>query len=331
MKIVVDTLGKLEIGSRQSFANLTLFPLVGQPDRRPEYATLEEAIGEGWFEVSEISGAGSVPELKAVNRGDRAVFLMDGEELVGTKQNRVLNLTILVPAGKTVVIPVTCVEQGRWSSRSPAMAASPDALYSMARMSKMVSVSRSYSLRQEPASDQRALWSELAGKAMDLGVSSPTGAMSDLFSEHSHRVGDYEKAFSAAENQSGAVFAIGGRLVGIELFEHPDMLRRMLRKVVRSYALDAIQEEDGSGAPSEKQAAQFLTELAEARAESFPAVGLGQDVRITGSRVAAAALVVNDRVVHLCGFRTDQASGQDPDSRWGWIARASQRRRGRSS
>ncbi len=55
-----------------------------------------------------------MPELRFVNHCERPVLLLDGEELVGAKQNRILNLTVLVPAHQTIVIPVSCVEAGRW-------------------------------------------------------------------------------------------------------------------------------------------------------------------------------------------------------------------------
>jgi hypothetical protein len=42
-----------------------------------------------------------------------------GEELVGSKQNRIVNTTMLIQAKSTPVIPVSCVEQGRWNYRSP--------------------------------------------------------------------------------------------------------------------------------------------------------------------------------------------------------------------
>ena len=64
--------------------------------------------------VSEVSQHGSVSDLCVVNDSDRTVLLLDGEDLRGAKQNRVLNLTILVPAGKTVIVLVSCVEQGRF-------------------------------------------------------------------------------------------------------------------------------------------------------------------------------------------------------------------------
>ena len=63
----------------------------------------------------EVSEGGHVPETEEiVNEGELSVLLLDGEELLGAKQNRVLNLTILVPAHQTCVVPVSCVESGRW-------------------------------------------------------------------------------------------------------------------------------------------------------------------------------------------------------------------------
>ena len=56
-----------------------------------------------------------MPELTVENRADLPVLIVDGEELVGAKQNRVANLTMLLPAEKTTIIPVSCVEAGRWS------------------------------------------------------------------------------------------------------------------------------------------------------------------------------------------------------------------------
>ena len=44
----------------------------------------------------------SVPALRVVNKGDRAVFLLDSEELVGAKQHQILNTSVLIAAGQTI-------------------------------------------------------------------------------------------------------------------------------------------------------------------------------------------------------------------------------------
>jgi hypothetical protein len=59
-----------------------------------------------------------VPELLATNPLESNVLLYDGEELLGAKQNRILNVTVLVAATSETRIPVSCVEEGRWSARS---------------------------------------------------------------------------------------------------------------------------------------------------------------------------------------------------------------------
>ena len=88
-----------------------------------------DALALGTVQIGETSEAGRVPELRVLNHGDRAVFLLDGEELIGAKQNRVLNLSILVPPHSESTIPVSCVESGRWSRRSAHFGSAPRAHY----------------------------------------------------------------------------------------------------------------------------------------------------------------------------------------------------------
>ena len=73
-----------------------------------------EALDAGLARVEEVSEGGSVPELRFTNSAAMPILIVDGEELVGAKQNRVANLTILAPAKTTIRIPVSCVEAGRW-------------------------------------------------------------------------------------------------------------------------------------------------------------------------------------------------------------------------
>jgi len=51
--------------------------------------------------ITEVSAGGRVPELAFENSSDETVLLVDGDELVGAKQNRVVNLSILVAGGNS--------------------------------------------------------------------------------------------------------------------------------------------------------------------------------------------------------------------------------------
>jgi len=112
-------LDQIKIVRKQSFRNMAMFPLLSAETSDLDCLLLDEALREGWVEVVEVSEEGSVPELRITNKSPKMVLLLDGEELVGAKQNRIVNTTILIQGNTTMVIPVSCVEQGRWSYHSP--------------------------------------------------------------------------------------------------------------------------------------------------------------------------------------------------------------------
>src|ERR1041385_8152924 len=107
MRTITQELRPITIGERAHFGGLTVFPLFrdGSVPPEPGYTLLEEAIATGAARVTEVGGGGSVPELRFENLGEKPVLLLDGEELIGAKQNRVVNLTILAPAKQIIVIP----------------------------------------------------------------------------------------------------------------------------------------------------------------------------------------------------------------------------------
>src|SRR5262245_2364698 len=102
----------IQLGDPVTHRSIVIAPLFPRNDPKVEYATLAEALPLG-FRITEVDAAGSVPELLAHNPLETSVLLYDGEELLGAKQNRILNVTVLVAARSETRIPVSCVEQGR--------------------------------------------------------------------------------------------------------------------------------------------------------------------------------------------------------------------------
>ena len=108
----------LKVGRKQSYKNLAVYPLLSTYTDESEYLLLPEALNGGVIEITERDESGAVPELKVVNSSSMMVLILDGEELVGAKQNRIVNTTILIKGNSSVVSPVSCVEQGRWPYNS---------------------------------------------------------------------------------------------------------------------------------------------------------------------------------------------------------------------
>jgi hypothetical protein len=112
-----------QIGEPVEHRGIVISPLFPRKTPDAAYVTLEEALPLG-FRVTEVDEAGTVPELVVVNPLEENVLLYDGEELLGAKQNRILNVTVLVAAQSESRIPVSCVEQGRWRRQSAAFSGS---------------------------------------------------------------------------------------------------------------------------------------------------------------------------------------------------------------
>ena len=302
MEVITSTLSGLTLGEAAAFRNLSVFPLLGGSAGAPDYLTLDEALSGKTARVTEVSASGSVPELLFANEGDRPVLLLDGDELIGAKQNRVLNLTILVGAQTTVKIPVSCVEAGRWRNTSVDFMASSHGHYAAGRAKKMAQVTRSLHTSNTRASDQGEVWADIEEKSRRMASHSPTQAMAAMYEQHEGSLEEYVAALSAQAGQAGALFAINGRVTGFDLFDYPATLATLMPKLVRSYALDSL-DATGPAVPiTAEDARAFLDRVAQAQAQTFPALGLGTDVRLDAAGATGAALLAGERVVHLSAF-----------------------------
>lgn len=264
--------------------------------------------------VTEVSESGSVPTLLLENTADEAVFLLDGEELVGAKQNRILNLTLLVPAKTKLEVPVSCVEQGRWSHRTEEFESSERAFFSKGRARKAERVSESLRESGHRRSDQGEVWDDIGDKMFRMRVSSSTDAIADAYEHFAGSVDQYVQVFNTSETQVGACFAINGKIRGIELFDVSDTCNKLMPKLIRSYALDAIEERQEDATDVQQSISEFIQAVASAPADSFEALGEGEDLRIHSNGIAGGALAARERVVHLCAFSHKSEAGTQGSS-----------------
>ena len=297
MELIRETLEGLTVGSPVEGAALTMSPLLGANGRSPAYDLARVAFERGTLEVTEVSEGGSVPTLAVVNSGDRPVLLIDGEELVGAKQNRVLNVTVLVPAHQTLAVPVSCVEAGRWHYRSRGFKDADWVMDREGRARKMRDVDESLRRRRTREGSQSKVWAHVADMSARLDVDSPTGAQEAMYARHRDRLNDDVARLKHVEHQVGAVFAVGGRVCGLEVVDSPASFRALLPKLVRSHVLDAAARRRARAAP--ESVPEFLMAVAALETERFPGVGLGEEVRLRGRRYVGAGLVADGTLLQL--------------------------------
>jgi hypothetical protein len=302
-------------GTEITFESLTLVPLLGTSSPEPGYDILDAALAQGTLRITEITESGSVPEIKVLNRGQRPVLIIDGEELVGAKQNRTVNLSILIPHATDVVVPVTCVEAGRWSHRSRSFASSSRTHFAAGRAAKSAQVSASLLREGVARADQSQVWQEIAAKSVRLSARSHTGAMSEMFEVQHEGIESFVRGLPIAESQVGAVFILDGTPMGVDLFDSPHTFRSLIPKIVRGYALDAIDRRSNPAARASsstmtphESATQFMRRVLDASRTPFAAPGLGETWRLFAPHVSGGGLTVDGNLVHMSAFLTQADS-----------------------
>jgi hypothetical protein len=299
-------LANLRLGDPKIHNGLGLWPVFADCRPEPAYLTLVEALSLDGFKITEVSEGGSVPSLRVINETRQNVLLFDGEELKGAKQNRILNTTILIAAGTSLDVPVSCTEQGRWSYDAPLFSSSGSLAHSELRKRKSIDVAMSLEQSKAHFSNQSAVWEEIESLhlAAKTDSSSKTRAMKDAYNERQKELDDFTREVICHEGQCGLLAVIGDRVEGLDLLSRPEPYATLHRRLVESHAMDFLIRKEGvAHKPLDPEApARFLAAAAKAEESMHATPGLGRDHRLRFRWGHGAALRVDDTIVHLALF-----------------------------
>ena len=322
MSTVVKTLvGSVELGDPVGDGGLTLIPVFGSFQRVPEFVTLEEAIASRSLVVTEVSEGGAVPLLKAHNVGPVGVLILDGEELAGAKQNRVLNTSVYIAPGQELLIPVSCTEAGRWSYRTRTFEDSGHLAAPGIRLAASESVTANVRRSGAYHSDQARVWNEVSLLQRRHGLSSRTSAARDVYEKKSQAVRRREAAFTCLPGQTGVLALWSGRVAGLDVVASHKAYAKLHGRLVRSYALDAPSGATSPVGRDRHTAKEWLAVLDRVEATEHESPGNGVSYRFSGRGVVGSALAVDGVVLHAVAFATQTEAGPDESRYPGFFER----------
>jgi hypothetical protein len=293
-----ELLSELSIEAPIGYQKLRIIPLRLRGTSDLEYLTLDEPSA-ALVTIEESSTSGSVPELCVRNRAKDRVFILDRSTLTGAKQYRVVNLSVMLAPESVTVIPVSCVERGRWSYLarhcSPSWV-SDSALRAMMCRRATDSLRKS----ERVGVDQGAVWDYVEGLLCGAGAASTTGAYHALYERWRQELVDYAAHLPAPENACGVAVEIDGRVQAVDLFDKPYTLRRLWPGLVKSYALAALAP--GVVWGREAGVKEFLDHVLATDGVSHQTAGIGTSIRLATDEAVGAALFCEGCLVHLCLF-----------------------------
>ncbi len=298
-----DRIGKeFVVGSPTCFRGLGVAPVISENgDGFPTVELLDEAIRRGTVRILETSDAGEVPFLLLINSGEHPILVLEGEELVGGKQNRVVNSSILVLAGTELKIPVSCMEAGRWFRRKEEFDAGDALFRAKSRAVHKAGVTSNIRGRGNFQSDQGAVWDQVSLSLHQLGVESATSDFRAGREKVAQRIEVFVDGLHPRESQVGALFFTSRGILGCEILGSEDLFRRSFAKIVRSFAFEALDEPDLEDVPSE-MIGEWWENVLEAEVTVHRSPGVGEDLRLTSRNSIGSGLLWEGRLVHFSCF-----------------------------
>lgn len=294
------------VGDGRGFGLLQLFPIFSAegPRRCSAYRLGSEGIADRSVVVSELSAGGTVGQLKVQNKGDVPVLFFEGEQVLGAKQNRVFNMTVLIAARQEVTVPVSCVERRRWDHTPDTTFGAADTMASVTTRSALKgSVSRSSLTSGEHTSDQGAVWHTVSDVVAGTGTHAPTDAMEAVYEQHASTVADYVAKLPCPEDAVGLALVLPGgehgTIVSLDIFDSAETTGKVWERYVKAAAVETARFRNASAPSLERDAVERrLYGLDGIRWHRREVPGLGKESRGTYDASTASVLAHAGTVVH---------------------------------
>jgi hypothetical protein len=299
-------LGRLRLGKSRREGPLEIVSLLRDGDGGPPTVLLtKQAVETGVLEIVE-RGEGVVQELLAWNKGKLPVAILEGDTLVGCKQNRVVARSVIVAAETSLGVPVGCMERGRWSHRTSSFAVGEMRMSSAVRCRAARDLKASLFRRGRMRLDQSRLWGDVERELVASGTTSPTSDYYEIVKRTGRHAQQRARTLAPSPGQVGAIVLADGALVGLEVAGHHALWSALSEATLASYLMGSHRG-GGGGRGTRATPAEWLARVQAARVTTAPGLGLGQDLDVDGPGITGVGLAFGALPVHVAVFPAREA------------------------
>ena len=283
-------LNDIEICEPVFLRNLCIYPIHGSVTDDAKIADINTLLSQDSGEFRELNPP-DINRITFSNQAEDPVLMLDGEEIIGSMQNRIAADSILAPAHSTSNIPVICAEEGRWDDIG--VFRTGNCSYPGIR----AILSRGGKKRNGL---QKRVWKEIERKLTVTKTLSTTSSMHDIYNNLEEEVTRYMEDFESLNHGTiGFIGVAGNKILGLDMFCNPNTYCKFERKLVRSYALDAIEHRKSSPAGIDIKA--FFGNVQDSLSKKKPPAKT-RHFALKDRGFSGQGLFYIDRMIHLSVF-----------------------------
>ena len=291
--IEMMALGKnIELLKPQAHENLAIIPLKTEKSYI-DTLTLKKGLELGLIEVKECATS-EVNTIIVKNNAVVPLILIDGEEIVGGDQNRIINSTILVDAKTEMKIPVSCTEKGRWAYKSEFKQSNYIANYNTRRAKEHASRSKAHY--------QDVIWSSIACLESENSFASPTSAMEESYENLKKDHDSIIKEFSIEPGQNGVLVIVDGEIKGFELFLNSEIYKEFHEKILKSYLIDS-KIENKTFTINVDGAKEVIRKAFDSTFEKRKKIGVEETFEFENNDGIGTVCTYQEHIVHMSYFK----------------------------
>lgn len=286
-----DKIIQIDALTKQSYGNMSVIPIKTEFGMDVDILNLNKGLDLGIVSISECEPS-TVGEVLVKNDAVNPLILLDGDEIIGANQNRIVNSSLLIPPYTTMKVSVSCTEKGRWEYTKGFE-------HSKYLANSKTRVAKEYCNFHEE-NLQSVVWESIDELESDLLVKSKTSAMSESYETFKNVHDDYIMHFPLENLQTGAAIIINGEIKGIEIMQTPSLYRQYHEKILRSYIID---NDFNGNETDENEFETVLNGISHSEFSEKTNDGLGDSLKVINDYGIGSALLYENELIHFQYFK----------------------------
>lgn len=256
-----------KILSQKTNSAISVIQFISDDANTFQYICGDDAIQKKMIEISEVDNQGRVNDIIIKNKSDEFIFFSDGDILIGLKQNRVINASILIAPHSENIIPVSCIQRGRWNFETDS---SKKVDHSEITLSPSVRGIKIGGMMFNPKTDkshyanQQEVWNHLKSYNDTFKVGSASENFEEFYFEESVKVNDELRNFEHHPTANGLAVYFEDKFMLLDHFNRADICSHYFPKIIRSSILEKIKiqaQRSSAGANKELSPEYFERDL----------------------------------------------------------------------